>query len=186
MSTRNNSICRGSSLLDRVCNDLRDAVSNIWSTSTKTNIGSFLAFGVGLDPRCGQLFGPRMGPLLVGCVLGLTVFASVGLADGYPGAGLNPARCFAFAVARNDFERMRFISLVCGAPLTECRPMDMVDWSFHRRNRAHHGLPYCSSLPSGEDRGKSNFKTWGRNWEGLKLLFYGTWVARHEYAKKRK
>lgn len=32
-------------------------------------------------------------------------FASVGLAPGYPGAGMNPARCFAFAVARGEFRR---------------------------------------------------------------------------------
>jgi len=62
----------------------------------------FLAFGVGLDPRQKQLLG-KLGPALVGMVLGLVSFASVGLAEGYPGAGLNPARCFGAAVARDDF-----------------------------------------------------------------------------------
>ncbi|KAL2071729.1 hypothetical protein VTL71DRAFT_12964 [Oculimacula yallundae] len=71
--------------------------------STMNFIMLFLAFGVGLDPRCGQMFGPKMGPLLVGIVLGLTAFATVGIAEGFPGANMNPARCFAFAVARNDF-----------------------------------------------------------------------------------
>ncbi|CZS87915.1 hypothetical protein WAI453_000299 [Rhynchosporium graminicola] len=71
--------------------------------STMTFIMLFLAFGVGLDPRCGQVFGPKMGPLLVGFVLGLTAFATVGIAEGFPGANMNPARCLAFAVARNDF-----------------------------------------------------------------------------------
>jgi hypothetical protein len=65
----------------------------------------FLAFGVGLDPRQGLLFGPKLGPFLTACVLGLMTFASVGLAPGYPGAGMNPARCFAFAVARGEFSR---------------------------------------------------------------------------------
>jgi len=63
----------------------------------------FLAFGVGLDPRQQVLFGPKLGPFLVACSLGLVSFASVGLAPGYPGAGMNPARCFAFAIARDDF-----------------------------------------------------------------------------------
>ncbi|PVH85187.1 aquaporin-like protein [Cadophora sp. DSE1049] len=72
--------------------------------SMTTFIMLFLAFGVGLDPRCGQMFGPKMGPLLVGCVLGLTAFSTVGIAEGFPGANMNPARCFAFAVARKDFE----------------------------------------------------------------------------------
>ncbi|KAH8591223.1 aquaporin-like protein [Bisporella sp. PMI_857] len=63
----------------------------------------FLCFGVGLDPRSQQVFGPKFGPFLVGCAVALTSFSSVGLAPGYPGAGLNPARCFAFAVARGDF-----------------------------------------------------------------------------------
>jgi hypothetical protein len=66
---------------------------------------SFLAFGVGLDPRQGLLFGPKLGPFLTACALGLMTFASVGLAPGYPGAGVNPARCFAFAVARGEFQR---------------------------------------------------------------------------------
>lgn len=63
----------------------------------------FLSFGVGLDPRQAKVFGPRLGPFLVACILGLIGFASVGIVDGYPGAGVNPARCFAFAVARGDF-----------------------------------------------------------------------------------
>lgn len=64
-----------------------------------------LAFGVGLDPRQSVVFGPKLGPFLVACALGLTSFSSVGLAPGYPGAGLNPARCFSAAVARGTFQR---------------------------------------------------------------------------------
>ncbi len=66
---------------------------------------SFLSFGVGLDPRQHQVFGPKLGPFLTACVLGLVSFSSVGLATGYPGAGLNPARCFSTAVARGEFKR---------------------------------------------------------------------------------
>lgn len=43
-----------------------------------------------------------MGPLAVGCSIGIVSFASAGLVPGYDGAGLNPARCFAFAVARGE------------------------------------------------------------------------------------
>lgn len=62
----------------------------------------FLAYGVGLDPRQALLFGPRLGPLLVGMSLGLVSFASTGMAPGYTGAQMNPARCFAFGIARRD------------------------------------------------------------------------------------
>ncbi|PQE05696.1 hypothetical protein CJF31_00004422 [Rutstroemia sp. NJR-2017a BVV2] len=69
------------------------------------NLARFLSFGVGLDPRQAQLFGPKLGPFMVGCTLGLTSFASIGLAAGYPGAQMNPGRCFAFAVARGEFKQ---------------------------------------------------------------------------------
>ncbi|KAF5134216.1 putative aquaporin PIP-type 7a [Metarhizium anisopliae] len=62
----------------------------------------YLSYGVGLDPRQAVLFGPRLGPLLVGASLGLVSFASSGIADGYGGAQANPARCFAAAIARKD------------------------------------------------------------------------------------
>ena len=63
----------------------------------------FLAYGVALDPRQRKLFGPLVGPLAVGFSLGLTTFASANLVPGYAGASMNPARCFAFAVARRGF-----------------------------------------------------------------------------------
>ena len=64
----------------------------------------FLSFGVVLDTRKVALFGPKLGPLLVGCILGIVSFSSVGLAEGYPGLGANPARCFSYAVARGNFQ----------------------------------------------------------------------------------
>ena len=63
---------------------------------------SFLAFGVGLDPRQAELYG-QLGPLLVGTTLGLVSFASAGVVAGYTGAAMNPARCFGMAVARGSF-----------------------------------------------------------------------------------
>ncbi|KAI9703954.1 MAG: hypothetical protein M1820_005736 [Bogoriella megaspora] len=65
----------------------------------------FLAFGIGLDPRQARLFGLN-GPLLVGLSLGLVTFAGSNIAPGYTGAAMNPARCFAFAVASSNFEGM--------------------------------------------------------------------------------
>jgi glycerol uptake facilitator-like aquaporin len=65
---------------------------------------SILAFGVGLDPRQAQVFGPKLGPFLTACSLALITFSSVGLGEGYPGAGVNPTRCFAFAVARGEWK----------------------------------------------------------------------------------
>ena len=62
----------------------------------------FLAFGVGLDPRQALFFGPRYGPLLVGMAVGTGTFASSGMAPGYSGAQMHPARCFGFGVAKRD------------------------------------------------------------------------------------
>lgn len=62
----------------------------------------FLAFGVGFDPRQALFFGPRFGPLLVGMSLGLLTFATSGIAPGYAGAQMNPARCFAYGIVRRD------------------------------------------------------------------------------------
>lgn len=63
----------------------------------------FLAFGTALDPRQAQITGPFIGPFLVAFSLGLISLAGAGLAPGYTGAGMNPARCFAFAVGRGNF-----------------------------------------------------------------------------------
>lgn len=66
----------------------------------------FLAFGTGLDPRQAAIFGPQLGPLLVGLSLGVVTASTTGRAAGYGGASVNPARCLAFCVARNSFECM--------------------------------------------------------------------------------
>lgn len=75
-------------------------LNEVYSSSTLL----FLSFGVGLDPRQALLFGPTLGPLFVGMSLGLVSFASTGMAGGYSGAGMNPSRCFAFAIARNNMD----------------------------------------------------------------------------------
>ena len=76
-----------------------------------------LAFGLALDPRQRELFGPIGGPLAVGSSLGLVSFASAGLVPGYTGASMNPGRCFAFAIARRSFDDqwIWWIGPFCGA-----------------------------------------------------------------------
>lgn len=64
----------------------------------------FLAIGVGLDPRQQLVFGPHVGPLLVGIAAGLVVASTTGVAPGYAGASINPARAFGLAVARGSFD----------------------------------------------------------------------------------
>ncbi|KAK8099163.1 uncharacterized protein PG998_012404 [Apiospora kogelbergensis] len=63
----------------------------------------FLIFGVGLDPRQAALFGPHLVPVLVGLCFGVVAFVSQGLAPGYAGANMNPAKCFGIAIATNDY-----------------------------------------------------------------------------------
>ncbi|KAH8673826.1 aquaporin-like protein [Xylariales sp. PMI_506] len=65
----------------------------------------FLSFGVGLDPRQRQLFGPALTPILVGLCLGLVSFVTSDTASGYSGAGMNPARCFGLSVSTGNFSR---------------------------------------------------------------------------------
>jgi glycerol uptake facilitator-like aquaporin len=45
----------------------------------------FTAFGVGLDPRQGRVFGPALAPFLVGGTLGLATLASTLAKPGYTG-----------------------------------------------------------------------------------------------------
>jgi glycerol uptake facilitator-like aquaporin len=54
----------------------------------------FMSFGVGLDPRQKQVFGPALGPIFVGFVLGIMSFGTSFTRRGYNGVSANPARCF--------------------------------------------------------------------------------------------
>ncbi|OQE90632.1 hypothetical protein PENNAL_c0011G07886 [Penicillium nalgiovense] len=54
----------------------------------------FLSFSVGLDPRQREVFGPALGPIFVGIILGITSFGTGYSQVGYTGFGGNPARCF--------------------------------------------------------------------------------------------
>jgi glycerol uptake facilitator-like aquaporin len=53
----------------------------------------FMSFGVGLDPRQRQVFGPALGPIFVGLVLGIVSFGTSFTRPGYHGVSANPARC---------------------------------------------------------------------------------------------
>ncbi|KAF2016459.1 aquaporin-like protein [Aaosphaeria arxii CBS 175.79] len=71
---------------------------------TMTSFGLiFIAFGVGLDPRQRQVFGPAVSSLLVGMALGFTSFVSGIARPGYTGASLNPARCLGLMSAADQF-----------------------------------------------------------------------------------
>ncbi|KAK8039968.1 aquaporin- Major intrinsic protein family [Apiospora rasikravindrae] len=65
----------------------------------------YLSFGVGLDPRQAQMYGPALGPILVGLCFGMVNFVTTGTAPGYSGATMNPARCFGMAVASGDWSK---------------------------------------------------------------------------------
>ncbi len=53
-----------------------------------------MAFGVGLDPRQKEIFGPALAPILVGLAAGGSALCFAFSVPGSGGAGLNPARCF--------------------------------------------------------------------------------------------
>jgi glycerol uptake facilitator-like aquaporin len=64
----------------------------------------FFAFGIGLDPRQKAVFGPALGPLLIGLALGLCTFTTGAVKPGYTGACMNPARCFGLMAAEGRWE----------------------------------------------------------------------------------
>ncbi|KAK0926669.1 hypothetical protein LTR57_004124 [Friedmanniomyces endolithicus] len=64
----------------------------------------FTAFGVGLDPRQGKVFGPALSPVLVGFTLGFGTLASSLAKPGYTGISFNSARCLGLMVAKGDMQ----------------------------------------------------------------------------------
>ncbi|KAH7411787.1 aquaporin-like protein [Phaeosphaeria sp. MPI-PUGE-AT-0046c] len=64
----------------------------------------FIAFGVGLDPRQREVFGPALSPILIGLTQCLVTFASSIARPGYSGASNNPARCLGLMTASNRFD----------------------------------------------------------------------------------
>ncbi|KAJ5563435.1 hypothetical protein N7535_008599 [Penicillium sp. DV-2018c] len=94
----------------------------------------FLSFGVGLDPRQRSVFGPALGPIFVGVVLGMLTFVTGFSRPGYTGfckflsqpyeawksnklqAG-NPARCFGAMVGSHfaSYHWIHWIAPLCAA-----------------------------------------------------------------------
>lgn len=78
----------------------------------------FLVFGVGLDPRQKEVFGPALAPILVGFAVGVCLFATGLLKPGYTGTSLNPARCFGSFVAAEafpDYHWVHWLGPITGA-----------------------------------------------------------------------
>lgn len=93
------------SLPDRPCHSFGSAVR--FTVLGKVHfliLNSTPPFGVGLDLGEARVIGPKKLHSLWDVRLESTTFATVDVAVGYPGADLNQARCFAFAVARGDFK----------------------------------------------------------------------------------
>ncbi|KAJ5146131.1 uncharacterized protein N7515_000695 [Penicillium bovifimosum] len=94
----------------------------------------FLSFGVGLDPRQRSVFGPALGPIFVGIVLGMCTFVTGFSRPGYTGfckslsqpyiawgsnklqAG-NPARCFGAMVGSHfaSYHWIHWIAPLCAS-----------------------------------------------------------------------
>lgn len=93
---------------------------------------SYLAIGTGLDPRQQVLYGRQLGPLLVGLSLGLVSSSTTGIAPGYTGASMNPARALALAIASRNWHRENFLLFLYHreeadrGDLMQHRPLGMV------------------------------------------------------------
>ncbi|KUM66008.1 hypothetical protein ACN42_g1110 [Penicillium freii] len=116
-------------LLLRASFDTRSfSVPGCYIDTTKVSTGSafaiefttdfaliFLSFGVGLDPRQRSVFGPALGPIFVGIVLGMCTFVTGFSRIGYTGFSGNPARCFG-AMVGSHFASYHWIHWI--APLS--------------------------------------------------------------------
>ncbi|CUS06692.1 unnamed protein product [Tuber aestivum] len=75
----------------------------------------FIAFGVGLDPRQRDIFGPALGPMLIGLAIAIISFITGIMRQGYTGASvedeayrytpvaMNPSRCLGIVSATQTF-----------------------------------------------------------------------------------
>ncbi|KAH8693240.1 aquaporin-like protein [Talaromyces proteolyticus] len=86
----------------------------------------FLAFGIGLDPRQKAVYGPSLGPILVGLILGISSFATGFTVTGYSGYSGNPARCFG-AMVGTHFYSYHWVHWI--APLTASIIHGIIYWA---------------------------------------------------------
>jgi glycerol uptake facilitator-like aquaporin len=79
----------------------------------------FIVYGAGLDPRRGAIYGPAMGPVLMGFALGVCTFVTGALKPGYVGASMHPARCFGLLAAegRWDLHWVHWVGTIAAAAL---------------------------------------------------------------------
>ncbi|KAE8408656.1 aquaporin-like protein [Aspergillus pseudonomiae] len=77
----------------------------------------FLAFGIGLDPRQRVVFGPTLGPIFVGIVLGVCIFSTGIIRPGYTGFSGHPARCFGAMVGSHfaSYHWIQWIAPLCAS-----------------------------------------------------------------------
>lgn len=87
----------------------------------------FLAFGIGLDPRQRDTFGPALGPFLVGLALGVLSFGTAFARSGYGGASMNPARCTGVFVG-SRFPTWAWIIWI--APISASIVHGFIYWAF--------------------------------------------------------
>ncbi|KAJ5362335.1 hypothetical protein N7541_003179 [Penicillium brevicompactum] len=75
----------------------------------------FTAFGVGLDPRQRDVFGPALGPIFVGLTLATCTFVSGFSREGYTGFSGNPARCFGAMVGSHfsSYHWVQWVAPIC-------------------------------------------------------------------------
>ena len=87
----------------------------------------FFAFGVGLDPRQRETYGPALAPFLVGVALGVISFGTGFARAGYGGASMNPARCTGVFV-ESSFPNWAWVIWL--APATASLVHGVVYWAF--------------------------------------------------------
>jgi glycerol uptake facilitator-like aquaporin len=79
----------------------------------------FIVYGAGLDPQRRAIYGPAMGPVLMGFALGVCTFVTGALKPGYFGASMHPARCFGLLAAegRWDLHWVHWVGTIAAAAL---------------------------------------------------------------------
>ncbi|KAH8811145.1 putative aquaporin transporter [Xylogone sp. PMI_703] len=96
----------------------------------------FLAFGVGLDPRQKDTFGPALGPILVGMVLGVLSFGTSIVRTGYSGASMNPARCMGAFVGGGfpTFAWVTWVGPICASVIHGVIYWALPPWTYVKSN----------------------------------------------------
>lgn len=102
-----------------------------------------LSFGVGLDPRQRGVFGPTLGPILVGISLGLCIFTTGIIRPGYTGF------CMYLIPAKYVLQSIVYIltGVIAGHP-ARCFGA-MVGSHFSTYHWIHWVAPLCASIAHG-------------------------------------